>query len=94
MTTNAKTATAGRAFDPMLIMMAVGFFVAVAALAYPAFAANPLSAPGLMLIFTVGALALIGLFAFARGEARAPVGDASVEILDAMAEPAALVWST
>ena len=94
MTATAVTSTKGRPFDPMLIVMVVGFVVAVAALAYPAFRADPTSAPGLVLIFTVGAVALIGLFAFARSETRRPLGDATVDLLDAMAEPAALVWST
>ena len=94
MTATAVTATRGRPFDPLLIVMAVGFVIAVGALAYPAFRADPTSAPGLVLIFTVGAVALIGLFAFARGESRKPLGDATVDLLDAMAEPAALVWST
>ena len=94
MTATAVTSTRGRPFDPLLIVMAVGFVVAVGALAYPAFRADPTSAPGLVLIFTVGAVALIGLFAFARSETRKPIGDASVDLLDAMAEPAALVWST
>ncbi|WP_292028431.1 cell cycle histidine kinase CckA [Brevundimonas sp. UBA2416] len=94
MTATALTSTKGRPFDPLLIVMAVGFVVAVAALAYPAFRADPTSAPGLVLIFTVGAVALIGLFAFARSETRKPIGDATIDLLDAMAEPAALVWST
>jgi two-component system cell cycle sensor histidine kinase/response regulator CckA len=94
MTTTAVTSSRGRSFDPLLIVMAVGFVVAVGALAYPAFRADPTSAPGLVLIFTVGAVALIGLFAFARSETRKPIGDATVDLLDAMAEPAALVWST
>ena len=94
MTATAVTLTKSRSFDPMLIVMVVGFVVAVAALAYPAFRADPTSAPGLVLIFTVGAVALIGLFAFARSETRKPIGDATVDLLDAMAEPAALVWST
>ncbi len=88
------TATDRKGFDPLLIVMAIGFVVAVGALAYPAFRADPMSAPGLVLIFTVGAVALIGLFAFARGENRKPVGDATVDLLDAMAEPAALVWAS
>ncbi len=88
------TATDRKGFDPLLIVMAVGFVVAVGALAYPAFRSDPMSAPGLMLIFTVGAVALIGLFAFARGEARKPSGDEAVDLLDALAEPAALVWAT
>jgi len=94
MTATAVTSTKSRSVDPLLIVMAVGFVVAVGALAYPAFRADPTSAPGLVLIFTVGALALIGLFAFARGETRRPIGDATVDLLDAMSEPAALVWST
>ncbi|MGV8928899.1 MAG: cell cycle histidine kinase CckA [Brevundimonas sp.] len=94
MTATALTSTKSRSFDPMLIVMAVGFVIAVGALAYPAFRADPTSAPGLVLIFTVGAVALIGLFAFARGDSRKPIGDVTVDLLDAMAEPAALVWST
>ena len=94
MTATAVTSSRGRSIDPLLIVMAVGFVVAVAALSYPAFRADPTSAPGLVLIFTVGAVALIGLFAFARSETRKPLGDATIDLLDAMAEPAALVWST
>lgn len=92
MTATAVTSTKGRPFDPLLIVMAVGFVIAVGALAYPAFRADPTSAPGLVLIFTVGAIALIGLFAFTRSETRKPIGDATIDLLDAMAEPAALVW--
>ncbi|NJC41321.1 two-component system cell cycle sensor histidine kinase/response regulator CckA [Brevundimonas alba] len=88
------TATSRKAFDPLLVVMAVGFVVAVGALAYPAFRADPMSAPGLVLIFTVGAVALIGLFAFARSEGRKPLGDVTIDLLDAMAEPAALVWAS
>ena len=82
------------ALDPLLILMAVGFIVAVGALAYPAFRSNPFSAPGLMLIFTAAAVAVILWFAFGRSEAQRPTGDVSVEMLDALAEPAALVWTS
>src|SRR5690606_36636838 len=88
------TATDRKGFDPLLIFMAAGLVVVVAALAWPAFRADPMSAPGLVLIFTVGAVALIGLFAFARGETRKPLGDTTVDLLDARAEPAALVWAS
>ncbi|MBI2262851.1 MAG: response regulator [Caulobacterales bacterium] len=74
--------------------MVIGFIMAVGALAYPAFRADPMSAPGLVLIFTAGAVALIGLFAFARSERRKPLGDTTIDLLDAMAEPAALVWAS
>ncbi|HEV7229168.1 cell cycle histidine kinase CckA [Brevundimonas sp.] len=84
-----------QAFDPLLIVMAVGAAAAVAAMAYPAFRADPFSAPGMILICAAAGVALIGLFAFGRHEAvQRPSGDAAVEILDALAEPAALVWSS
>ena len=82
-------------FDPLLIVMIVGFVAAVGAMAWPAFRADPMSAPGLVLIFSAGAVALIGLFGFGRSETkRPPSGDAAVEMLDALAEPAALVWAS
>ncbi len=81
-------------FDPLLVVMAVGLVLAVAAMAYPAFRSDPLSAPGLMLIVTAGLMALIGLFAFRRAEPRSSDSDAAIDILDAMAEPAALVWAS
>ncbi|MEJ6788878.1 response regulator [Brevundimonas sp. BR2-1] len=94
MTATHRTAPLARAFDPMLILMVVGSIVAVGALAWPAFRSDPMSAPGLVLLFTVGAVALIGLFSLMRGESRQPMSDAAVDLLDAMAEPAALVWAT
>ncbi|MBX3478257.1 MAG: response regulator [Brevundimonas sp.] len=82
-------------FDLLTPVMIAGFGVAVAAVAYPAFRSDPWSAPGLMLIFTAGAVALIGLFAFGRAAApRRLSGDAAVEVLDALSEPAALVWAS
>ena len=79
-------------FDPSIMVMAVGFAVAIAGMVYPVFRANALSAPGLMLILAAGVTSLIWLFALARAEARRAHGDTAVEMLDAMAEPAALVW--
>ena len=83
----------GRGFDLLLIVMAVGFAMAIAALAWPAFRAGPTTTPGMILLLTVSAVALIGLFAFGRVDAKRPAGDVAVEMLDAMAEPAALVWA-
>jgi len=80
--------------DPLLVVMAVGLVLAVAAMAYPAFRSDPMSAPGLMLIVTAGLIALIGLFAFRRADPPATDSDAAIDILDAMAEPAALVWAS
>jgi two-component system cell cycle sensor histidine kinase/response regulator CckA len=83
----------GRGFDLLMILMAVGFAMAIAALAWPAFRAGPTTTPGMILLLTVSAVALIGLFAFGRVDAKRPAGDVAVEMLDAMAEPAALVWA-
>lgn len=89
------SATARRLpFDPLFIVMAAGCAMMVAAMAYPAFRADPFSAPGMILIFAAGGVALMALFAFGRNEVKKPVGDTAVEMLDAMAEPAALVWSS
>ena len=85
-------ATRRPTFDPLLVVMALGFALAVAGMVYPAFRANAMTAPGLILIFAAGATALIWLFAFGRAEVRRAHGDTAVEMLDAMAEPAALVW--
>ena len=52
------TSTRRPSFDLLSGVMAFGVVVAIAALAYPAFRDNPISAPGLVLILTVGALAL------------------------------------
>ena len=79
--------------DLLMVAMAVGFAVAVAALAWPAFRAGPTTTPSMILLLTVAAVALIGLFAFGRVDAKRPAGDVAVEMLDAMAEPAALVWA-
>ncbi len=82
-----------RGLDLLMVLMAVGFAVAVAALAWPAFRAGPTTTPSMILLLTVAAVALIGLFAFGRVDAKRPAGDVAVEMLDAMAEPAALVWA-
>ena len=83
-----------RSFDPLLVAMAAGLALAVAAMAYPAFRGNPWSAPGMILILTAGLIALVGLFGFRRAEAGRPVSDVAVDLLDAMSEPAALVWAS
>ena len=88
------TATRRLPLDPLLIVMTVGFVVAVGALAYPAFRSNPMSAPGMVLILTAGLIALIGLFGYRRAAQPQASSDAAVEMLDAMAEPAALVWDS
>lgn len=80
-------------FDPLLLVMALGFALAVAAIAYPAFRADAFTAPSLMLVVTAGLVAVVGLYAFGRVERR-PTGDTAVELLDAMGEPAALVWDS
>ncbi|MFJ6023128.1 cell cycle histidine kinase CckA [Brevundimonas sp. NPDC092305] len=94
MTDIARVSPRKTGFDPMLLIMALGFVAAVGGLAYPAFRADPTSAPSLVLIFTVGTIALTGLFAFLRGERVRPTTDAAIDMLDALTEPAALVWAS
>ncbi|QTN20379.1 response regulator [Brevundimonas sp. AJA228-03] len=83
--------------DITLILMVVGFTVAVAAVAWPMFRAGPIATPHMMLMIAVAGIALLGLFAFGRIETRKPArpdGDVAVEMLDAMAEPAALITAS
>ena len=49
MTVSKTKASATRrpTFDPLLVLMALGFALAVAAMVYPAFRANAFTAPGL-----------------------------------------------
>lgn len=82
-----------RAVDPTTVLMIVGFIVALTALAYPAFRNDPVSAPGLVLIFCLASITLIAVLAFGRNSRpQAPSGDAAVAMLDSLSEPAALVW--
>jgi len=77
-------------FDPWLLVAAPLFMVAVAAAAYPAFRADPVSAPGLILLVGLTATALVGLFAFGRVSEVTPQLDAD-DLLGALEEPAAIV---
>ena len=82
-----------RTIDPLLVTIGLGLMVAVIALAYPAFRADPVSTPGLILIFSLAA-AFVALVVFGW-ERKKPAlsGDAVVDMLDALAEPSCLVWS-
>lgn len=83
--------------DATVVLMAVGFAIAVAALAWPAFQAGPVTTPHMILMGAIAVVSILGLFAFNRIETRGgdrPAGDVAVEMLDAMAEPAALVWAS
>jgi len=96
MTVSSPSAPTPR-LDLTVVLMAIGFTIAVAALAWPAFQAGPVTTPHAILLVTVAAVALMGLFAFNRIDVRSndrPAGDVAVEMLDAMAEPAALVWAS
>ena len=77
------TPTRRPSFDLLSAVMAFGVVAAIAALAYPAFRDNPTSAPGLVLILTVGMIALIGLFGFRRAANAKPSIDAAIEELGA-----------
>ncbi|MFN4288735.1 MAG: response regulator [Brevundimonas sp.] len=89
----SKASRALAGLDPWLVTAAVFFVIAFAAAGYPAFRADPWSAPGLILIIAISAVALVGLFAFARAE-QAPARPAqSIDLISALGEPAALVTS-
>jgi len=88
------TASERRTLDPLLPLMAVGFILAIGALAYPAFRADPMSAPGLILIATVGTITLLGMLGFTRAERKHLPDNTVVDVLDAMSEPAVMVWAT
>ncbi len=80
--------------DVLLPLMVVGFVLATAALAYPALRADPASAPGLILITAVGAVTLLGMLAFARADRKPAADETLIDMLDAMGEPAVVVWAT
>ena len=94
----AKTATTPKRgpFDPWLVCAIIGAVAAVSLAAWPVFQADPVSAPGLILIATLTLVAGIGVFGFGRGDywmaKERTEGDVAVDLLDAIAEPAALVW--
>lgn len=79
-------------FDPWLLIAAPLFMVAVAAAAYPAFRADPVSAPGILLLLGLTGVALIGLFAFGRVSEATPHLEAD-DLLGALEEPSAIVTS-
>src|SRR5690606_11494300 len=80
--------------EPWLAAAAAFFLVAAAAAAaYPAFRADPWSAPGLILILGLAGVALMGVLAFWRAENPAVHADDAADLLEAMREPAALAPS-
>ena len=83
-------ATQTRRFDPWLFVAAPLFMLAVAAAAYPAFRADPVSTPGLILLVGLTVTAIVGLFAFGRVSEATPHLEAD-DLLGALEEPAAIV---
>ena len=78
-----------RRVDPLRAAGAAFFVLAVAAAAYPAVRAGPATVGGLILLIGLATVCFLGLFAFARPEARkAPPLDGFVR---ALAEPAAIL---
>ncbi len=84
---------ARRRVDPLSVIAAIFFLLAVGAVAYPAFKAAPPSAPGLLLLVGVAGMAFAGIYAFASSEPwRALTSDEGLHALvDALTEPAAVV---
>ena len=78
--------------DPLTVAAAVFFICAVAAAAYPAFRAGPVSAPGLLLLVGLGGFSVLGVFALsgpAPRAVRAAPDDLSA-LVEALSEPAAV----
>ena len=82
-----------RRLDPLSIAAAVFFVVAILAAAYPAFRAGPGTGSGILLLVGLGGMVFIGIFTFATSEPRrlAPVDDGLHALVDALAEPAAVI---
>ena len=87
----------GRSFDALSAGAVVFFVLAVAAAGYWALMAGPQTGPGLLLLVGLGAVAVLSVFAFAAAQTRerepaaAPSEIAGDALIDALAEPAALV---
>jgi len=88
---------AGPRTDPLSIVAALFFLLAIAAAAFPAFHAfrsGADSAPGLLLLIGLAGVAFLGLFAFATTELRETGSPASDEglgaLVEALSEPAAV----
>ena len=79
-------------FDLWLLIAAPLFMAAVAAAAYPAFRADPVSGPGIALLIGLTGVALFGLFAFGRVSEATPELEAD-DLLGALEEPSAIVTS-
>lgn len=79
-----------RHLDPWLWVAAPLFMLAVGAAAYPAFRADPVSTPGMLLLVGLTAVAVIGLFAFGRVTDATPQLEAD-DLLGALEEPSAIV---
>ena len=89
--TQTKT-SARRRSDPLTAAAAVFFVCAVAAAAYPAFRAGPVSGAGLLLLVGLGGFSVLGVFALSGPAPRAarPSPDNYEALVEALAEPAAV----
>ena len=85
---------AARRFDLFAVLAAVALALTAAFAAYPAFRAGPPTLAGLVLLLGLGAVVLLGFYAFGKA------GDPRVEdrlgerLIQAMDEPAALVGAS
>ena len=81
---------ASRRLDPWVLIGAVFFIGAVAAVVYPALRAGPAGQGGLMLLAGLAGVAVLGLFAFRQNGSAESAGDLDA-LLNALAEPAAVI---
>jgi len=81
-----------RRVDPLSVVAAGFFVLAIVAAAYPAFKAGPATGPGLLLLIGLAGVAFAGIYAFASSEPRrAMATDEGLHALvDALTEPAAV----
>ncbi|MGC1302625.1 MAG: hypothetical protein WA840_09645, partial [Caulobacteraceae bacterium] len=66
----SRIEAARRRADPLSIIAAVFFILAILAAAYPAFKAGPATGPGLLLLVGLAGVAFAGIYAFASSEPR------------------------
>jgi two-component system, cell cycle sensor histidine kinase and response regulator CckA len=89
----SRIEAARRRVEPLSVIAAVFFILAVLAAAYPAFKAGPATGPGLLLLGGLAGVAFAGIYAFASSEPRRVLSsdDGLHALVDALAEPAAVV---
>jgi two-component system cell cycle sensor histidine kinase/response regulator CckA len=90
---SATPARKGRRFDPLIVAGAAFFVLAIGAAAYPALRVGPATLGGMVLLGGLAAVCFLGLFAFVRADTQGEPGLDAAMLVQAMAEPSAVVSS-